>query len=480
MRIATNSGKIDISKEDKTFNLANFFANFITEGDVIFLYGEIGVGKTTFVKYLINSIQKKKKEYLSEITSPTFNIMNEYQAKNLNINHFDLFRIDKTIDLNNIGLFNDYKNCLTIVEWPEKIKFKPDNRYELFFEYKKQSNKRFLKIKKIMFGKEINEKLGENRYIKVKGDASSRIFYRKHKVNKSSIIVYSKKDKKKNLLNYDAINKILIKNKIIAPKLYYQNYKNNYIEIQDLGNNTVFDIFSKSKSNKNFSIYKKIILFLLKIQKVKHSNIKNFMGKNYKIPKYTKVKIFNEAKLFCDWYVPNVKKKEDVKRINSELTKLIKLLTEKIKMKNRIFVHRDFHISNIVPYKNSFGLLDSQDAVIGNKAYDLASIVDDVRFKTSEKDKVKLLDYYLKFDKNQINKKEFENDFYILSVLRNLKIIGIFTRLSIRDQKKQYLKLIPYTWRLIENRIKDKPVLKDLKFFLNKNFSTKLRKKHAN
>ena len=155
-------------------------------------------------------------------------------------------------------------------------------------------------------------------------------------------------------------------------------------------------------------------------------------------------------------------------------------MTEKIKMKNRIFVHRDFHISNIVPYKNSFGLLDSQDAVIGNKAYDLASIVDDVRFKTSEKDKVKLLDYYLKFDKNQINKKEFENDFYILSVLRNLKIIGIFTRLSIRDQKQQYLKLIPYTWRLIENRIKDKPVLKDLKFFLNKNFSTKLRKKHAN
>ena len=97
MRIATNSGKIDISKEDKTFNLANFFANFITKGDVILLYGEIGVGKTTFVKYLINSIQKKKKEYLSEITSPTFNIMNEYQAKNLNINHFDLFRIDKTI-----------------------------------------------------------------------------------------------------------------------------------------------------------------------------------------------------------------------------------------------------------------------------------------------------------------------------------------------------------------------------------------------
>ena len=74
MRIATNSGKIDISKEDKTFNLAKFFANFITEGDVIFLYGEIGVGKTTFIKHLINNLQVKNKHKPTEVPSPTFNI----------------------------------------------------------------------------------------------------------------------------------------------------------------------------------------------------------------------------------------------------------------------------------------------------------------------------------------------------------------------------------------------------------------------
>ena len=480
MRIATNSSKIDISNEDQTFNLANFFAKFLTNGDVIFLYGEIGVGKTTFAKYLINAIQKKKKEYLSEVASPTFNIMNEYQAKNINISHFDLFRIEKTIDLNNIGLFNDLKNTLTLVEWPEKIKFKPENRYELFFKYEKKSKKRFLKIKRIMFGTEVREKLGEDHYTKIKGDASFRVFFRKYKLKQSSIIVYCKKDKKKNLLNYDAINKILIKNKIIAPKLYYQNYKYNYIEIEDLGKHTIFDIFSKSKVNKRFSVYKKIILFLLKIQNIKHKNVKNFKGENYKIPKYTNKKIFDEAKLFCDWYVPNVKKNKDIKEINSELKKLIKSLIKKIKMKNHIFVHRDFHVSNIVPFKNSFALLDSQDSVIGNKAYDLASLVDDVRLETSKKHKAKLLNYYIKLDNNQINKNDFENDFYILSVLRNLKIIGIFTRLSIRDQKNQYLKLIPYTWRLIENRVKNKPVLKDLKYFLNKNFSTKLRNDYAN
>ena len=110
----------------------------------------------------------------------------------------------------------------------------------------------------------------------------------------------------------------------------------------------------------------------------------------------------------------------------------------------------------------------------------MASLIDDVRFQTSSKLKAKLLSYYIDINKNKINKIEFENDFYILSVLRNLKIIGIFTRLSIRDQKNQYLKLIPYAWKLIESRIEKKPVFKDLKFFLNKNFSAKLRKKYAN
>ena len=480
MRIATNSSKIDITKENKTASLAKIFSTFLNEGDVILLYGEIGVGKTTFVRYLINYLQKRSKKSISEVTSPTFNIMNEYQVKNLTINHFDLFRIEKTKDLQNTSLFNDYNSKLTLVEWPEKIKSKPQHRYELFFEYNKNTNKRFLKIKKIIFNIEIKENLGKNRYTKIKGDASFRSFLRKSEGKKRSIIVFCKKDRKKNLLNYDAINKNLIKNKIIAPKLYYQNYQNNYIEIEDLGNKTIFDIFTKEKKDKTLKTYKSIILSLIKIQKIKTTKVKNFMGDYYKVPKYTDIKIFDEAKLFCDWYVVNNKKKKDIKKINSRLKKIIKSLIKKITSKNDTFVHRDFHISNIIPCKNSYGILDSQDAVIGNKAYDLASLIDDVRFQTSEKLKAKLLNYYIEINKNEINKVEFKNDFYILSVLRNLKIIGIFTRLSLRDQKNHYLKLIPYAWKLIENRIQNNPVFRDLKFFLNKNFSTKLRKKYAN
>ena len=480
MRIATNSSKIDISKEKKTASLAKIFSRLLNQGDVVFLYGEIGAGKTTFVRYLINHLQKRSKKSLSEVTSPTFNIMNEYEVKNLTINHFDLFRIEKAKDLQNTGLFEDLESKLTLIEWPEKIISKPKNRYELFFEYNKNTNKRFLKIRKLIFDFEIKENFRENKYVQIKGDASFRIFLRKYRGKKSSIIVYCKKDKKKNLLDYDAINKFLIKNKIFAPKLYFQNYKNNYIEIQDLGKQTVFDIFSNKKNNKTFKIYKNIILNLIKIQRIKPFKVKNFMGNHYKIPKYTKMKIFNEAKLFCDWYVTSNKNKKETKIINLNLKKIIKSLLRNIKLKSDTFVHRDFHISNIVLHKNSYGILDSQDAVIGNKAYDLASLIDDVRFQTSEKLKANLLNYYIKKNQNKINKIEFINDFYILSVLRNLKIIGIFTRLSVRDQKNEYLKLIPHAWKLIENRIKNKDIFKDLKFFLNQNFSSKLRKNYAN
>jgi len=130
--------------------------------------------------------------------------------------------------------------------------------------------------------------------------------------------------------------------------------------------------------------------------------------------------------------------------------------------------------------KRGYGVIDSQDAVIGNKAYDLASLIDDVRYKTSNKLKEKLFKYYLKINKKNIEMNKYKNDFDILSVLRNLKIIGIFTRLAKRDKKIRYLKLIPYTWSLIELRTKNNFLFKDLKIFLDKNFSKKIRNKYGN
>ena len=148
MPIATKSSKIDISKESFTARLARKFSKILNKEDIVFFYGEIGVGKTTFIKYLINNIQKQKKISLSEVTSPTFSILNEYKIKNLTIQHFDLFRIKDPNEIKNVGLFESDKDVLTLIEWPEKIINKSEKKYELYFKYDHKSEKRFISIYK--------------------------------------------------------------------------------------------------------------------------------------------------------------------------------------------------------------------------------------------------------------------------------------------------------------------------------------------
>jgi len=308
--------------------------------------------------------------------------------------------------------------------------------------------------------------------IEIKGDASFRKFFRKKNNNFTSILVFAKKEKFKNLLVYDAINKILNMNKILAPKLYEENYIKNYIEIQDFGNETIFTKLNKKKDNK-FKYFKKIVNLLYKIQLIKNRNIKNFKNKNYKVPIYKKNILFKEANLFCDWYIKKNLSKSKRKKFSNKFRKIIKHLTTNLKLENKFFVHRDFHVSNMMLVKNQIALIDSQDALIGNRAYDLASLIDDVRFKTSKSLKKKIFNFYIKKSR-KLNIQKFKNDFEILSVLRNLKIIGIFTRLAFRDRKKKYLKLIPYAWELISLRINENKIFHDLKKLLNENFKKKL------
>ena len=147
----------------------------------------------------------------------------------------------------------------------------------------------------------------------IKGDASFRKFYRKKVKKKSSIIVYAKKEKNKNLLNYDSINKLLLNNKIFAPRLLSENFNKNYIEVEDLGTKTLFDILKKE--NNKFKIYKKILIILIKLQKIKVKKIKNFKKNFYKIPNYSKKLLYKEANLFLDWYVPYTLNKQ--KKLNN-------------------------------------------------------------------------------------------------------------------------------------------------------------------
>ncbi len=127
--------------------ISNKIKKKLTPGDFVFLYGEIGVGKTTFARLLINNYENEKNLKASEVLSPTFNIVFEYDIKKFKIKHYDLYRLKNDNDIKNIGLFEDSEQSITVIEWPELIKKKPLNRIDLFFKYSENMSERFLNIK---------------------------------------------------------------------------------------------------------------------------------------------------------------------------------------------------------------------------------------------------------------------------------------------------------------------------------------------
>ena len=149
MPIATSSDRLILSSEKKTEELAKKLQNKLKPGDIIFFYGEMGVGKTTFIRYLINEFQKKNKINLTEVTSPTFNIMNEYYVNQIKINHYDLFRLKSYQETKSLGLFENRLDSINLVEWPQIIEEKPKNLIELIFEYDDDHQKRKVQIKGI-------------------------------------------------------------------------------------------------------------------------------------------------------------------------------------------------------------------------------------------------------------------------------------------------------------------------------------------
>ena len=148
MPIAIKDSTIDITSEKLTKELAKEFTKYLKGGELVFLYGEMGVGKTTFVKYFINEYQKTNNLTQSEITSPTFSLLNEYQVKDIRIKHYDLFRINREEDINNLDIFEKDNKLITLIEWPQLIADKQDIKFiTLTFNYLNQLNDRTVDIK---------------------------------------------------------------------------------------------------------------------------------------------------------------------------------------------------------------------------------------------------------------------------------------------------------------------------------------------
>ena len=307
----------------------------------------------------------------------------------------------------------------------------------------------------------------------ITGDASFRRFYRLILNKSSKILVLAKKEKYKNLIAYSSVNRFLRRNKILTPKLYTHNFSKGFIIIEDFGNLSFYKILLKS--NNKLIVYKKLVDLLIKIQKIQpKTKIKNINKGFHQVKKYSQKYLFEESDLFFDWYLPMFLTKKKALDIKKKSNKILLKIYNKLHFSNSCFVHRDYHVQNLMKVGKKIGVIDSQDALIGNPAYDLVSLIDDVRIRTSKKLKNQIHSYYLKKNTRifKINSKYFSEDFNILSVQRSLKIIGIFARLFIRDKKKQYLKYIPYTWQLLKMRMNT-----EIFFELNKILANSVPKK---
>ncbi len=295
----------------------------------------------------------------------------------------------------------------------------------------------------------------------IAGDASPRKFYRYR--NKKQLLVYCIKNKKSNLENYLKVNDFLNSNKIKAPITIKKDIKNNYVIVEDLGDNLIKKIIQNKK--KRFLYFKKIIDELIKLQKVKP---------NKTLPLYSKKLLLDELNLFYKWYLPEFFSAKKIRKIKKEINFILIKYIKKTLRFNKVLVHRDFHIENLLLNKGRICFLDTQDTVVGHPMYDLMSLIDDVRINLKKREQDKIYNYYIL--KNKKISEEFAFHFHVLSIQRLLKILGIFLRLFRKDKKNKYLKYLKRTWQLIELRLNHER-LKNLNDLFNKYFNKDIRRK---
>ena len=237
-----------------------------------------------------------------------------------------------------------------------------------------------------------------------------------------------------------------------APNIFAKKLKSGFLIIEDFGEQTFTKILSTADSKAETNLYNLAVDVLIKL----HNFPTNIVAPpNTKI--YTVSKLLDEAQLFCDWTWDAIFGVLPEKKIIESYQDAWKATLNSIKCQHKTLVLRDFHVDNLMLLQNRSGitrcgLLDFQDAVLGHRAYDLMSLLEDARRNIGLNLKKELLERYLTAFPN-LERETFSTAFAILSAQRHAKVIGIFTRLCMRDGKTTYLKHIPRVWRLLESSL---------------------------
>ena len=296
-----------------------------------------------------------------------------------------------------------------------------------------------LKIKKILEAKALKVK----KLTLLAGDASNRKYFEYFSSKKNYVIMFD--NDKKNLEDFIKVTKIL-KKFVVVPSIIYDFRKQNILILENFGSTKYADIITQKNRKK---IYKLAVDTIFNIQKIKNPDL----------PKYALNTFIEESNLFFDWYL-NYLKKNEINLLKKKFNLLFESYFSYVESIPQVLVHRDYHIDNLFylskPKNAKCGLIDYQDAVIGPCAYDLVSLTQDARIDVPKQLEYELINYFLK-ENLKIKRKDFMLSYNLLGMQRHMKVLGIFCRLSIRDNKDQYLQHLPRVKNmLIENLQKER------------------------
>lgn len=292
-----------------------------------------------------------------------------------------------------------------------------------------------------------NQKISSKNLVTIKSDASFRKYYR---LENNILVMDAAPEKGESVSKFSEIARILHTFNLSAPKIIDVNNKEGFILLEDLGDR----VFSKFMNRENkIDLYKKAIDVLIDIKIKSHQNKSSLS----KLKSYNFEELYKETILFIEWFIEQKLGMQITNKKRDEFYQILQQAFLDIKSKNDTLVLRDYHVDNLIlkdhkePLKQ-VGLIDFQDALLGSSFYDLASLLEDVRMPLNENEKDKLIKYYI--NKTNENYEIVLREINFFSLQRNLKILGIFNRLSIRDGKARYLKYLPATFNFIKSNLK--------------------------
>mgnify|MGYP006098083725 FL=1 len=304
-----------------------------------------------------------------------------------------------------------------------------------------------------------NNQIETKNLIPIKNDASFRKYFRVDK----KILMDADPNLGEDVGSFININHVLREFKLNVPEIFTIDKENGFLLLEDLGEN----IFSQILNSENEEqLYKQAIDVLVEIYKKDLNKFSNFTF----LEKYSVEKLQDESQLFIEWYLKKYLKinitDTDIKDFKDIINKIFNNLDTKFEK----LVLRDYHVDNLILQKSKLGLkqvgiLDFQDAVLGSSSYDLISIIEDVRRPISKDLKNILIKYFI--DSTGYHPNQLEKELAFYSVQRNLKILGIFSRLNLRDNKSKYMGYNDNAWKYIESNLNN-PTMSDLKVWLKK------------